>query len=155
MSKFFFLPLLIGIACAVSKNSPNESQEQIMNVDWAVVHSQESFDDKVSFELKNISNVEIDVLNPLVLKISKKQGDEWKEVNYPYCPCMRSCPNPPDMFRINPDGEHNLSWDKTEITCEGKTEKRIDADKGTYKFTIRYRKVGINELKIFEYEFTI
>lgn len=153
MVKHLMLIIFLNVACAASKPDSYDLNSQDSD-DWEIIDEKGLAEDNIYLKIKNISGYELDVLNPLERKISKKIGDEWVRVKYPYCPCGRNCPNPPNMFRIELNGEFDLGWDKTSIECDGTKLQNNLSTSGLYKITIRYR-IPNNGIKEFTYLFSI
>ena len=71
----------------------------------------------ITFTIKNISNQDLTIIDPLLTKIEYKSNTEWRNVIILYCPCGAPCAPPPEEMIIANNETHHYRWNKNEEWC--------------------------------------
>jgi len=115
---------------------------------------------KFTFSIKNISNQDITLVDPLLTKIEHKNNSRWRNIRILYCPCGASCPQPPKEKTIKNNEIHQYKWSGIEEWCGeinslGMPESMSKTAKsGLYRIKIVY-KIGNRNRTSNYYKFKI
>lgn len=97
------------------------------------------------FFIKNITNQELILLEPLVVRIEQKIDLEWRAIKILNCPCGAPCAPLIKEEVISQNESFKLSWNKKEEWCGELNDYGIPksysklSEEGEYRLKIKYR----------------
>ncbi len=135
MKNYILLVVVFSLfACNVQKNSTKGDK----NIEIITKNSY-SMKENIDFVIKNKSEANIFILNPLEINIEYFESDKWTKQSILYCPCENSCPNPPQMLEVKKSKSISQKWNQKITWCADRTTKEKQATKGKYRLVIKYR----------------
>ena len=137
---FFALILMVSTNCTKTNNQKTNDTEVIQKTNsvWKVNANKVYAPDKeIVISLQNISNKELLIEYPDVIKIEQKIGENWQAIRLRSYPCMAQ----PPLRRyqtIKTQKTKIYTWEQKEKWCEGNTDKTKVVSKGKYRLKVFY-----------------
>lgn len=133
-----YLSILFVIAFLGCKANQQVKDKSSQHKDWTIA-SEKKYQDNVDIKIVNNTESNLVVFDPFLKNIEKFDGENWRKINNPYCPCG-SCPPPPETMTILSKGKHIFNWDKSIVSCQNGKKIALNADSGRYRVTFNYGK---------------
>ncbi|WP_370086750.1 hypothetical protein [Ekhidna sp.] len=142
--KYINIILILIIGCKSVSSTTNQqsippsSQTVFEEIDRIIT------DNSVTIKFKNITDQEIEILNPMEKKIEIWQEGQWNKIGVLYCDCGGPpCPAPPEVRLVEPKGGFVFSWDRNEEKCLAtdsvKVTEKKKVEAGEYRALYSYR----------------
>lgn len=151
------LIFLLTSICSCSKRvvaQGSEIEEQTFQVVERSVNSSE-----IRILLKNTTDSQLLLHNPLEKRIERKNGDEWEKVSVLYCDCGVSCAPPPEVLQLESGGTYTFEWDRNIEKCVEANKQlmteRSQAQTGSYLAVFYYSIQGTSERQLLKVPFDL
>jgi len=139
----YFLLLVVLFSCKIQQETTIEYNQDLIEISHKTVTSKDN--SVLRFTIKNKTNQELILLEPLVVRIEQKIGSEWKGIRILNCPCGAPCAPLKKEEIISQNESFKLSWNKKEEWCGELNEYGIPksysklSNPGEYRLRINYR----------------
>jgi len=132
------LVLVIFLSC--KSNQQVKINTPLKNQDWSVDSEKKYQDfDFVNIKIVNTTKNNLVIFDPFFKNIEKYDGQNWKKIATPYCPCG-NCPPPPETMSIPSNQKHTFVWNKDLVTCINGKKTNQKMESGRYRVIFNYGK---------------
>lgn len=148
--------LFIGLLFSCAKNVSTNSIYDVGP--WKVIEMTKG-SKAITIKLKNTLDSPLNIHNPMDKKVKFKSENEWESVSIRYCECGASCPPPPEVILVEPQGIFTFSWDMQVEECKDENGRmstaKSKAAEGQYLLTYYYSPVGTRGRELMEIPFEL
>lgn len=151
------LIVLLASICSCSKRviaQGAEIEEQAIQVMERSINP-----NQIRILLKNTTDSQLLLHNPLEKQIKRKNGDRWERISVLYCDCGVPCAPPPQVLQVESGGTFIFEWDGQTENCVEDDKRLIternQAQSGNYLAMFYYTIEGTSERHLLEIPFEI